>query len=129
MRRPNSRLTDERGFTLVEIIAVLVILGILASMAIPKYMDTQSVAQEKVAQGAIAEIRGRLTFTYVRLVMLNGGIVPTVTEVNSALDDNIGPDFSFSHSVAGSNFITIMVTSIQGAPVNGPNYSADWNMP
>ena len=33
---------NEEGFTLVEIIAVLVILGILAAVAIPKYFDLQS---------------------------------------------------------------------------------------
>jgi prepilin-type N-terminal cleavage/methylation domain-containing protein len=44
-RHHRAPLDNQDGFTLVEIIAVLVILGILAAVAIPKYFDLQAEAK------------------------------------------------------------------------------------
>ena len=44
-------LRNQKGFTLIELIAVLVILGLLAVVAVPKYIDLQDLAAEKSAEG------------------------------------------------------------------------------
>ena len=41
------KLKNQKGFTLIEIIAVLVILGILSAVAVPKYFDMQAEARNK----------------------------------------------------------------------------------
>ncbi|MFW5930196.1 MAG: prepilin-type N-terminal cleavage/methylation domain-containing protein, partial [Desulfosalsimonas sp.] len=44
-------LSNQQGFTLIEIIAVLIIIGILAAVAVPKYFDLTGDAKDKAIAG------------------------------------------------------------------------------
>jgi prepilin-type N-terminal cleavage/methylation domain-containing protein len=46
MQRITSSIRDQRGFTLIEIIMVIVLLGIIAAIAIPKYIDLRTEAAD-----------------------------------------------------------------------------------
>ena len=54
-----KHIRNQKGFTLIEIIAVLVILGILAAIAIPKYLDMRKDAVMKAASAATMELNAR----------------------------------------------------------------------
>lgn len=64
-----SHFDRSRGFTLIEIVMVLVLLGILAAVAVPKYFDLQRQAQEKVAETIGQEYQARLNAYFAQKLL------------------------------------------------------------
>jgi prepilin-type N-terminal cleavage/methylation domain-containing protein len=54
----NTKL-DQQGFTLIEIIAVLVLLGMIAALAIPRFINLDQNAKDRAIASGISELNGR----------------------------------------------------------------------
>ncbi len=53
-KRISNRAQTRRGFTLLEVLLVLVILGVIAAMVVPNLLGTQERANEKATRASIA---------------------------------------------------------------------------
>ncbi|MDY0131579.1 MAG: prepilin-type N-terminal cleavage/methylation domain-containing protein [Desulforegulaceae bacterium] len=72
MENKRNFINNQGGFTLIEIIATLVILGILAAVAVPKFVDLQTEAREKAVEAALAAGVSNATMTYAKFILSNG---------------------------------------------------------
>lgn len=133
-----KRLGNQQGFTLIEIIAVLVILGILAAVAVPRFINLTADAQDKALEGALAAGFSNVTLSYSRFLLQNNGVIPdtitgnawtvsSATVTDSPIATDLG-DYSASYGVDASVSppqVTVVITPDAGVGGSGTQGTFD----
>jgi MSHA pilin protein MshA len=110
---------SKSGFTLVELVIVIIVVGILAAVAIPRFFDFTTDAKEAAAKGALGGVRSGVATFYAHSATKSGGGVarfPTLAELTTSgtVMGQALPDNPYSTS-AIKNGVVAGVT--KGTPV------------
>lgn len=103
---------NQKGFTLIELVIIIAVLGILAAVAIPKYANITSESKEAAARGALGGLRSGITIFYANEAVTTGNAnwpslvqlsaVGTVMEQSIPANPYQHPDSAADSIVAGA---------------------------
>ena len=85
-------ISDQKGFTLIELISVMVILAMFISVAIKKYDLLSNTASQRVLWDSVKELNTRETLTWMELKLSNIGWTNDA-ELFVKMDINLGPQY------------------------------------
>ena len=89
-----SALANQRGFTLIEVIASLVIVGMLSSVAVHRYYTIEVNAEKTILLAAVQELNTRELVRWLETKMSSGGY-PGDEPLFGTVNKDLGPDYTW----------------------------------
>lgn len=112
-RKPTSK--KELGFTLIELMIVVAIIGILAAVALPKFAQLIEKSREAATKGNINSLRGAVSIYYGD----HEGIQPDILDVSQ--------NYAFSNYMESIPPVKATHSGIGNGTVESPQGNSVWH--